>query len=94
MTFDTRKEAEDAVKSWGFSHVFTWTDGPNAHYPSHTHPGATTHLILRGSLTMTYPDDPNPKKETLGAGARWDVDARKLHEVWIGDEGCTYVIGE
>ena len=106
----SRKEAESEVRSWGFGHVFTWTDGPyvyhssnahhqltrhsNAHYPPHKHSGVTTHLILKGSLTYAYPNDPDPKKETLGVGGRWDVDANKVHEVWVGKEGCTYVIGE
>ncbi|KAF2253117.1 hypothetical protein BU26DRAFT_477056 [Trematosphaeria pertusa] len=90
----SRKDAEREVTSWGFKHVFTWTDGPNAHYPPHRHSGLTTHLILNGQLTITYPEDSQPKKETFGPGARIDVDARKLHEVWMGDEGCTYVIGE
>ncbi len=27
-------------------------------------------------------------------GDRVDVDARKVHEVWMGVEGCEYVIGE
>ncbi|KAF1349294.1 hypothetical protein EJ07DRAFT_140528 [Lizonia empirigonia] len=90
----SRREAEAEVRSWGFHHVFTWTDGPNAHYPPHKHNGKTTHLILDGSLTMTYPDDADAKKETLGVGQRWDVDAGKKHEVWVGSSGCTYVIGE
>jgi hypothetical protein len=66
----------------------------NAHYPPHTHAGVTTHLVLKGSLTLTYPDDPRPKKEQCNVGDRFDVDANKRHEVWIGPEGCTYVIGE
>lgn len=106
----SRREAEAEVRTWGFSHVFTWTDGPyvtchflcfidsqsfsNAHYPPHKHGGKTTHLILDGSLTMRYPHDTDPKKETLGVGERWDVDAQKIHEVWVGPSGCTYVIGE
>ncbi|KAF2277470.1 uncharacterized protein EI97DRAFT_292862 [Westerdykella ornata] len=90
----SRREAENEVRSWGFEHVFTWTDGPNAHYPPHSHAGLTTHLILSGRLTISYPQDPNPKRETFGPGARLDVDAKRVHEVWIGDEGCTYVIGE
>lgn len=70
----------------------------NAYYSPHTHGGLTTHLIRRGSMTVTYPED-NFKngqqvKETFGVGARVDVPAGKLHEVWIGDEGCEYVIGE
>ncbi|KAK3066913.1 hypothetical protein LTR53_016532 [Teratosphaeriaceae sp. CCFEE 6253] len=47
-----------------------------------------------GFLTMTYPDDPSPTRESLGVGARWDVEANKRHEVWVGKAGCTYVIGE
>jgi hypothetical protein len=106
----SRKEAESEVRSWGFGHVFTWSDGQwvyvrqqniprltrhrNAHYPPHKHSGVTTHLILKGSLTYSYPNDPTSTKETLGVGGRWDVDANKVHEVWVGKEGCTYVIGE
>lgn len=41
-----------------------------------------------------YPDDPNPTKETFGVGARLDVDAGRRHEVWVGSDGATYVIGE
>ena len=38
-------------------------------------------------MTITYPKDDNPTKETFGVGARVDVPAGKVHEVWIGDEG-------
>ncbi|KAJ5538057.1 hypothetical protein N7494_007536 [Penicillium frequentans] len=94
----TRSESERLVREWGFQHVFTWSDGSNAYYSPHTHGGLTTHLIRRGSMTVTYPEH-NTKngrqvKETFGVGARVDVPAGKVHEVWIGDEGCEYVIGE
>ena len=65
-----------------------------AHYPPHSHSGVTTHLVRRGSLTITYPQDDNPTKEKFGVGDRIDVPAGKIHEVWMGDEGCEYVIGE
>jgi len=90
----SRSQDEKLVRDWGFRHVFTWTDGPNAHYPPHAHAGSTTHLIRAGSLTITYPRDADPGKETFGVGARIDVPAGKVHEVWMGDEGCEYVIGE
>ncbi|KAL8908207.1 MAG: hypothetical protein Q9207_000928 [Kuettlingeria erythrocarpa] len=90
----SRAEAESLVRSWGFSHVFTWTDDSNAHYPPHLHQGQTTHLILRGTLTITYPNEPNPEKNTYGVSDRIDVDAGRVHEVWMGPEGCQYVIGE
>ena len=45
-------------------------------------------------MTITYPNDAEPSKETHGVGARVDVDAGRMHEVWIGKDGCEYVIGE
>ena len=68
----------------------------NAHYQPHSHAGLTTHLILRGQLTIAYPDDPvdAKTKTTYGIGDRLDVPSGTSHEVWIGPEGCTYVIGE
>ncbi|KAJ5425734.1 hypothetical protein N7465_000804 [Penicillium sp. CMV-2018d] len=96
----TRAESERLVREWGFRHIFTWTDGSNAYYSPHSHGGLTTHLIRRGSLTISYPDDNakfyngEVKKETFHVGERVDVPAGKVHEVWIGNEGCEYVIGE
>ncbi|KAK6952047.1 hypothetical protein Daesc_006575 [Daldinia eschscholtzii] len=89
MSNKSRKDYEAEVRSWGFSHVFTWTDGP-----PHSHSGLTTHLILDGQLTITYPKDANPEKKTYTVGDRIDVEANRVHEVWIGENGCTYVIGE
>ena len=124
MASPSRKESEALVRSWGFSHVFTWTDSPyaslsasfpidyntaavrftvrgadmswrrNAHYAPHSHHCLTTHLIRRGALTITYPKDERPTRETFGVGSRVDVEAGRAHEVWMGDEGCEYVIGE
>ncbi|KAL8734495.1 MAG: hypothetical protein Q9166_001395 [cf. Caloplaca sp. 2 TL-2023] len=90
----TRTESESLVRSWGFAHVFTWTDGPHAHYPPHSHSGLTTHLIRRGQLTITYPNDAKPEKKTYGVGDRVDVEGGRVHEVWMGEEGCEYIIGE
>ncbi|KAG5993329.1 hypothetical protein E4U43_003537 [Claviceps pusilla] len=88
------REHEAQVRSWGFSHVFTWTDAPRAHYLPHSHSGLTTHLVVSGQLTLWYPNEPGRKKVQYSAGDRIDVDAGRVHEVWIGDQGCTYVIGE
>lgn len=38
--------------------------------------------------------DGEVKKETFGVGARVDVEQGRRHEVWMGGEGCEYVIGE
>ncbi|CAC9895397.1 unnamed protein product, partial [Aureobasidium pullulans] len=45
-------------------------------------------------LELSYPDDPSPKKELCRVGDRFDVDANRRHEVWVGKDGATYVIGE
>jgi hypothetical protein len=66
----------------------------NAHYSPHSHQGLTTHLIIKGQLTITYPKEKDSEKKTYGVGDRIDVDADRVHEVWVGPEGCTYVIGE
>ncbi|KAL7621106.1 hypothetical protein AAE478_008419 [Parahypoxylon ruwenzoriense] len=95
MSQTPRRDHEAEVRSWGFPHVFTWTDSPNAHYKPHSHAGLTTHLIVSGQLTIAYPRGPRPgKKTTYAAGDRVDVDAGLVHEVWIGGQGCTYVVGE
>ena len=64
------------------------------HYPPHSHRCLTTHLIRHGTLTITFPQDERPKRETFGIGERVDVEAGRIHEVWMGEEGCEYVIGE
>lgn len=66
----------------------------SAYYPPHRHSGLTTHLVLRGEMTISYPDDAQPVKTTFGPGSRLDVDAGRRHEVWMGPQGATYVIGE
>lgn len=71
----------------------TITDS-NYHYSPHSHKGLTTHLVVGGQLTLWYPNEEDREKRTFGPGERIDVDAGRVHEVWIGEEGCTYVIGE
>ena len=66
----------------------------NAYYSPHNHAGLTTHVILRGKMTVTYPKDEKPTKQTFGPGDRVDIEAGRDHEVWIGEEGATMVIGE
>jgi hypothetical protein len=44
-------------------------------------------------MTIAYPNE-GGEKETFGPGARIDVAAGRVHEVWMGDDGCEYVIGE
>ncbi|TVY82048.1 hypothetical protein LSUE1_G006358 [Lachnellula suecica] len=89
MAAKSQRKYEADVRSWGFSNVFTWSDRR-----PHSHQGLTTHLILKGQLTITFPKDSDAEKKTYSVGDRVDVDAGRTHEVWVGPEGCTMVIGE
>ncbi len=84
----TNADADDGTCSWDKQ------TKRGAYYHPHSHAELTTHLVLRGNLTIWYPKDDRPEKRTYAVGDRIDVDAGRIHEVWIGTEGCTYVIGE
>ena len=78
------------LKAEGFSHTYVWQDGPNAHYPDHTHNGLTAHIILDGEMTLTTSDG----TKTYRAGERCDVGAGEVHSAKMGPAGCRYLIGE
>ena len=84
------QDAVDQLKAEGFSHAYVWEDGPNATYGDHTHPTLTTHIILKGELTLTS----ERKTTTHKAGERVDVPANTVHSAKMGSEGCKYVIGK
>jgi mannose-6-phosphate isomerase-like protein (cupin superfamily) len=78
------------LKSEGFSHTYFWQDGPNAHYPDHTHGGETAHIILDGEMKVGM----SGKTSTYRAGDRFDVPANTVHSARMGPNGCRYLIGE
>ena len=45
-------------------------------------------------MTITYPTDKDASIITFGVGERIDIAAKRVHEVWIGDQRCVFVIGE
>lgn len=78
------------LESEGFSHTYVWQDGPNAHYPDHTHSGLTAHIILDGEMTLTMGE----KSNTYRVGERCDVPAGAIHSARMGPRGCRYLVGE
>ena len=74
----------------GFSHIFVWQDGSDAHYPDHTHASETAHIILEGEMTLTT----GGKTRTFSTGERCDVPAGAIHSARMGPHGCRYLIGE
>jgi mannose-6-phosphate isomerase-like protein (cupin superfamily) len=78
------------LESEGFSHTYVWQDGPNAHYPDHTHAALTAHIILDGEMTLTMGGESN----TYRVGDRCDVPAGAVHSARMGPRGCRYLVGE
>ncbi|MGH9791102.1 MAG: cupin domain-containing protein [Candidatus Acidiferrales bacterium] len=75
----------------GFRHTYTWQDGPGAHYPEHTHPAESAHVILEGEMTLTR----DGVSQTYKAGERApNVPAGAVHSARMGPSGCRYLIGE
>lgn len=84
------KQLSAQLRKEGFSHTYTWADGPNAQYPAHTHPTETAHIILSGEMTLTM----NGESRVYRAGDRCDVPAGAAHSAQMGRFGCRYLIGE
>ena len=84
------KDLARALQREGFGHTFVWEDGPDTHYPDHTHATETAHIILSGEMTLTM----NGRSETYRAKDRCDVPAGTVHSARIGPKGCRYLIGE
>ncbi|MEK9155360.1 MAG: cupin domain-containing protein [Patescibacteria group bacterium] len=81
---------EEQFQSEGFRDIYVWHNAPGEIYPSHQHNGLTTHAVLQGSLWVRIGSE---EKEYV-VGDRFDIPAQVAHSARMGDEGCTYVIGE
>jgi len=84
------RELRKQLESEGFSSTYVWQDGPNAHYPDHTHAGLTAHIILDGEMTLTMAGE----SRTYRVGERCDVPAGAVHSARMGPHGCRYLVGE
>jgi len=84
------KEWKQKLREEGFTDVYVHQDGPNVHYPDHTHPTETAHIILEGEITLTS----EGKAQTYKVGDRVDVPADTVHSAKMSPEGCRYLIGE
>src|ERR1700733_15267498 len=83
-------ELRKQLAAEGFSHTFVWQDGPQAHYPDHTHPGLTAHVILEGEMILTM----DGKSRTFRAGDRCDVPAGATNSAKMRRRGCRLLVGE
>jgi len=51
-------------------------------------------MVVNGQLTILFPEDADAQKVILEPGDVVDIDTGRLHEVWIGANGCTTVNGD
>ena len=84
------RELAAKLQREGFGRTYVWQDGPNAHYPDHTHAMDTAHIILSGEMAVAM----GGSVETYRLGQRCDVPAGKVHSARMGPQGCRYLIGE
>jgi hypothetical protein len=83
------KAWEARLRKEGYTGLFIHEDVPGEHYPDHTHPTDTTHIILAGSITGSTAGT----RKTYKAGDRWDVPAKTIHSALVGPRGCRFLIG-
>ena len=83
-------ELEKKLRAEGFKRTYVWQDAPHTHYPAHTHPTLTAHIILDGEMTLTT----GGESRTFRTGERCDVPAGAVHAARMGPHGCRYLIGE
>ncbi len=63
-------------------------------YPDDANTIEATNGAAKGTTDAGGAKNANSGKETFGVGERIDVEAGRRHEVWMGGEGCEYVVGE
>jgi len=90
MAHASDRELRKQLESEGFSRTYVWQDGPDAHYPDHTHAGLTAHIILDGEMTLTM----GGASTSYRVGERCDVPAGATHSARMGPRGCRYLVGE
>ena len=84
------KEWIKKLKEEGFNNLFIWTDKPHEYYMPHKHNQLSAHVIIEGGMTVKTK---RKGKMVLKEGDRFDVLSGEAHEVWIGKDGCKYIVG-
>jgi mannose-6-phosphate isomerase-like protein (cupin superfamily) len=88
--FMTEEQIKEQLTSEGFTDVYVWEDGSNVAYPEHTHEKVTTHVIVKGEMTLVDHEG----EKVLKVGDRLDIPSGTVHKATMGPAGCRYVIGE
>ncbi len=74
----------------GFPHIYEWHDEAGTEYQAHAHKGAVSMYILDGGLTFRF----GQEEKILNKGDWFDVPIGKEHTAKVGEQGCTFLVGE
>jgi quercetin dioxygenase-like cupin family protein len=79
------------LKKEGFLIVYEWHDEPGTIYESHSHKGAVSFYVTKGSVHFEFADG---KKVSVKEGDRMNVPIGVAHTAIVGEEGCDYIVGQ
>lgn len=85
----TVEEWKHQLVQENFGELWVHTDPPGHFYEEHSHPVDTAHVVLDGSMTVSF----DGKENIVKAGQRLDVLKNVPHTARIGEQGCTFLIG-
>ncbi len=81
---------KEKLSNEGFHHIYEWTDKPDTKYPEHSHKGKVSFYIVKGSILMNI----DGIHTTIRQGEHLDVPVGVSHTAKVGNDGCTFVVGE
>lgn len=84
------EQIKQQLRDEGFRNIFSHTDRPGTQYPEHTHSNVTCHVVIEGEIEITS----GGETKTFRTGERFDVPAGEVHSARVGEDGCTYILGE
>ncbi len=82
-------QAIEILTSEGFPIVYEWIDKPGTIYDNHNHQGKVSFYVMDGSVTFF-----GGIQRTVSAGERIDVPVGIDHSAIVGEQGCTYIVGQ
>jgi quercetin dioxygenase-like cupin family protein len=75
-----------------FPHVYEWKDEPGKIYKEHSHKGKVSLYVTAGQVDFFFPKTQEHK--SISEGERFDVPPGIAHTAKVGNEGCSYIVGE
>jgi len=85
----TLEEWKQKLTEEHFGELWVHTDPPGHFYEEHQHPVDTTHVVLKGSMSVWF----SGQEYAVTEGERLDILKGIPHTAKIGPQGCSFLIG-